>query len=74
MIGKVHIEDATPSVDFYTVPQVDIIATDSVGGFIGSIGQTFDIESDAPICYIIKDLESFIIAENGKDFLQNIES
>lgn len=67
-------DDAVPSVKFYTVPQVDIIARDSLGGFIGSIGQVFDIESDASICYINKDLEAFIIAENAKVFVQNIES
>lgn len=67
-------EDDLPSVKFYTVPQVDIVATDSQGGFIGSIGQTFDIKSDAPICYINKDLEAFIIAENGNEFLENIQN
>lgn len=67
-------DDAIPSIDFYTVPQVDIVATDSLGGFIGSIGQGFDIESDAPICYMNKDLEAFILAENGRSFLENIAS
>lgn len=67
-------DDAIPSVDFYTVPQVDIVATDSLGGFIGSIGQAFDIESEAPICYVDKNLEAFILAENGQAFLENIAS
>lgn len=67
-------DDAIPKVKFYTVPRVDIVATDSLGGFIGSIGQTFDIDSDVPICYINKDLETFIIAEKGSTFLRNIET
>lgn len=67
-------DDCIPHLDFYTVPQVDIMATDSKGGFIGTIGQSCDLESDAPICYISKDLECFIISENGTDFLSNIDS
>lgn len=67
-------EDFLPKPKFYTVPHVDIIAVDSVGGFVGSLGQTFVIEADAPICYINKELESFIVAENGRDFVKNIAS
>ena len=67
-------DDYIPHLEFYTVPQVDIMAKDSRGGFIGTIGQSCDLESNAPICYINKDLECFIIAENGADFLSNIES
>ena len=63
-----------PHLEFYTVPQVDIMAKDSRGGFIGTVGQPCDLESDATICYINKDLECFIISENGADFLSNIES
>ena len=50
------------------------MAKDSRGGFIGTVGQSCDLESDATICYINKDLECFIISENGADFLSNIES
>ena len=67
-------DDCIPHLEFYTVPQVDIMAKDSKGGFIGTIGQSCNLESDAPICYINKDLECFIISENGADFLSNIES
>lgn len=66
-------DDHIPHLEFYTVPQVDIMAKDSKGGFIGTVGQSCDLESDAPICYINKDLECFIISENGADFLSNIE-
>lgn len=65
-------DDCIPHLDFYTVPQVDIMAKDSKGGFIGTIGQPCDLESDAPICYINKDLKCFIISENGAGFLSNI--
>ena len=67
-------DDSIPHLEFYTVPYVDIMAIDSKGGFIGTVGQQCDLESDAPICYINRDLECLIISENGKDFLSNIES
>ena len=67
-------DDCIPHLEFYTVPQVDIMAKDSRGGFIGTLGQPCNLESDATICYINKDLECFIISENGADFLSNIES
>lgn len=64
-------DDNIPKIDFYTIPQVDILATDSKGGYIGTIGQTSDLESDAPICYIDKEKHSYLIAQNGKEFLKN---
>ena len=67
-------DDCVPSLSFYTVPLVDIVAKDSDGGFIGSLGQQFDLENDSPICYINKDLECFIISENVTEFLENVES
>lgn len=67
-------DDDIPHLVFYTVPYVDIMAKDSKGGFIGTVGQQSDLESDAPICYINRDLECLIISENGEDFLNNIES
>lgn len=67
-------DDYIPAINFYTVPQIDIIAIDSIGGYIGGIGQSFDIDNDAPICYINKELDCFIIAKNGKEFLHNIKS
>lgn len=67
-------DDHIPYLEFYTVPYVDIMARDSKGGFIGTIGQQCDLENDALICYINKDLDCFIISENGADFLSNVES
>ena len=67
-------EDCVPNLEFYTVPLVDIFAIDSEGGFLVSLGQQFDLESDAPICYINKDLECFIVSENVREFLGHIET
>ncbi|WP_096273482.1 hypothetical protein [Paucisalibacillus globulus] len=67
-------DDNIPRIAFFTVPHVDIMAQDSKGGFIGTVDHQCDLESNAPICYINKELESFKISENGKDFLSNVES
>ena len=67
-------EDSVPSIPFYTVPHVEIVAVDSVGGFIASVGQSFDIESGAPVYYISEKLECFRVARNGQEFLKNMSS
>ena len=67
-------EDCVPHLEFYTVPLVDIIAIDSEGGFLGSVGQQFDLESDASICYINNNLECFIVSKNVAEFLSNLET
>ncbi len=64
-------DDNIPQIDFYTIPCVDIIATDSRGGFIGSVANVWDMEGDAPICYIAPDRECFLIASNAAEFLEN---
>lgn len=65
-------EDNVPKIDFYTVPMVEIFAVDSVGGYIGSVGQSTDLQEDIPICYIDVDKRFYLIAENGKEFLKNV--
>ena len=65
-------EDHVSKTDFCTIPLVEIFAVDSAGGYIGSVGQPADFESDAPICYIDAGHKCFLIASNGKDFLENI--
>ncbi len=67
-------DDDIPQVDFYTVPQVDIFARDSVGGLFGTVGQTTDIGDAAPVCYINKSKECFLIADSLKAFLQMLSS
>ena len=67
-------DDDIPVLPFYTVPQVDILARDSKGGFIGTVGQHSDLESDAPICYINNQQNCFLIAKTGKEFLKIVNS
>lgn len=64
--------DDIPTIDFYTVPMVEIFAVDNEGGYIGSVGQPADLQKDIPICYIDKEKKCYLIAENGKDFLDNV--
>ena len=63
-------DDDIPQIDFYTIPQVDIMATDSQGGFIGTIGQMTDLKSDAQICYIDNERNCYLIVEKSTDFLK----
>ena len=63
-------DDNIPKLSFYTVPQVDVFATDSEGGLIGTVGSITDLESNSPICYINKNRECFLIATSGKEFLE----
>ncbi|SCI81589.1 Uncharacterised protein [uncultured Clostridium sp.] len=67
-------DDNIPNLSFYTVPQVDVFATDSEGGLIGSVGSMTDLQSDLPICYINKNKECFLIATSGKEFLETINN
>ena len=68
------IFDDIPVLNFFAVPQVDVFALDSDGGFIGTVGQQTDFESDAAICYISKTRETFFIADNGKSFIEIADS
>lgn len=63
-------DDDIPKINFYTVPRVDIMAVDSCGGYIGTVGETCDLDSGAPICYIDKDMKCFLVAENFRSFLE----
>ena len=62
-------DDNIPKLSFYTVPQVDVFATDSEGGLIGTVGSITDLESNSPICYINKNKKCFLIANDFKNFL-----
>ena len=62
-------EDNVPAVDFYAVPRVDIAATCSDGGFIASVGESFDLHSNIPLIYITPTLECFLITEDATQFL-----
>jgi hypothetical protein len=67
-------DDNVPEVDFYTIPMVDIFATDNLGGYICTLGHQTDIEENFPICYIDKNRNCYLIADNGKDFLENVQN
>jgi hypothetical protein len=67
-------DDNVPEINFYTIPMVNIFATDSSGGYIGSLGQPTDLEEKIPICYIDKNKNFYLIADNGKDFLKNVQN
>ena len=67
-------DDDIIKLSFYTVPQVDVFATDSEGGLIGTVGSFTDLQSDLPICYINKNKECFLIANSGKEFLETTKN
>ena len=67
-------DDDIIKLSFYTVPQVDVFATDSEGGLIGTVGSFTDLQSDLPICYINKNKECFLVANSGKEFLETTKS
>ena len=63
---------SVPEPDFFPVPMINIVAQDSVGGLICSVGQTFDLE--LPVYYISQQQKCFLIAESGKEFLAGAAS
>ena len=65
-------DDMDVKVDFYTIPRIDIMAIDSKGGYIATVGMMSDLDSDASICYIDKNKRTYIIAENAREFIANI--
>lgn len=67
-------DDNIPQIDFYTIPYIDIMAMDSFGGYIGTVGEMSDLESTAPICYISKEKQFYIVADNFKVFMQHLAS
>jgi len=68
-------EDNIPEIDFFAVPQLDVFARNSNGGFFATLGGETDIESmDAAICFISKERVCFTIAPNLKEFMQKIDS
>ena len=66
-------EDNIPTVDFYTIPMVEIFAVDNTGGFIGSVGKSTDLQEDIPTCYIDAEKNCYLIAENGEELLKKVQ-
>ena len=65
-------DDNIPVLDFYTIPLVEIFAIDSNDGYLGSVGEGIDLEGNAPICYIDKEHNCYLIANKSKDFLNHV--
>ena len=65
-------DDNIPALDFYTVPLVEIFAVDSNGGYLGSVGEGIDLDGNAPICYIDKEHNCYLIVNKSKDFLNHV--
>lgn len=66
-------EDNLPKVGFYSVPMVDVFAMDSVGGYLGSMGEHTDFEQDIPICYVDANKNCYLIAKSGAEFLSKVQ-
>ena len=67
-------DDMNVKVDFYTVPRIDIMAVDSQNGYIATVGEMSNFDSDAPICYIDQDRHAYLIAKNARELIANIAS
>lgn len=65
-------DDSSLHVGFYTVPMVEIVAKDGDGGYIGALGRQWDIDCDAPICYIDRNWRCYLLGKNGRDFFEHI--
>ena len=61
---------------FYAVPQVDLFARDSRGGWYASVGGSTDPDSDSdlPICHIAADRAVTLVAPNLSNFFQRISA
>ena len=64
-------DDKKPAVDYYTVPMVGVFAIDSDGGYIASVGELTFLGSKAPICYISRNKECFLIADNFSNLINS---
>lgn len=63
-------DDNIPEIDFYAVPQVDVFAFDSKGGFFAAVGGITDLDGTEPVCYIDNNRKCFIIADSMRSFLK----
>lgn len=67
-------DDDIPEVSFYAVPRIDIFATVSDGGYLATYGEITDLESNARILYISKDMEVRIAAAHLRKLLSTKKS
>lgn len=62
-------DDCIPEIDFYTVPKIEVAATDNVGGFIASVGEPFSLHVSVPLIYISAERKAYLITEDSREFL-----
>ena len=61
-------EDDVPKINFFDVPRVDVFARTSVG-LLACLGESADVDSDAPIVLIDDELNVRRAAKNMMDML-----
>lgn len=62
-------DDCIPEIDFYTVPKIEVAATDNVGGFIASVREPFSLHVSVPLIYISAERKAYLITEDSRKFL-----
>ena len=62
-------DDCIPKIDFYTVPKIEVAASDNNGGFIASVGELFSLRDPVPLVYISSDRKTYLITEDSSEFL-----
>ena len=62
-------DDCIPDIDFYTVPKIEVAATDGDGGFIASVGEPFSLRDSVPLIYISAERKAYLITEDSSEFL-----
>lgn len=62
-------DDEKPVIDFYSVPRIEIGATDGAGGFIASVNEPFSLREATPLVYISPERNCFLITQDSSRFL-----
>lgn len=62
-------DDYIPEIDFYTVPKIEVAATDNDGGFIASVGEPFSLHDSVPLIYISAERKAYLITEDSSEFI-----
>lgn len=63
-------DDSLPEVDFYTVPHVELFASDRRGGLLGTILGSPDLEEERPVCYISPERKLYRAAGSLAELLE----
>ena len=61
-------DDALPQIDFYSVPRLDVFAS-TTDGLLATLGESSDVEGEAPIVLIDAQKRVFRAARNMMDML-----